>query len=514
MAQLQLAVCPSVDSMVAAPSLPLTGQKRYPPKVLEQQSRLEHLKNNFQQQLLRDKEEKLKDLYFCKSRSYSSSLSSGSNQQDSGQRGFYSAGPHSRYLTSQTNTLPSKWGATRREGVDRSYPLKPVFHRKAGSIPVVSTGQLRSPPSMDESPSSRSSSKKKGRLPAARAQPPVMPSPLATEWPKQSATHPGRAELGFIQRLEEAGHSLEEAIRRQEALLREKLRRTEEELRRIQREKEQVELEERKEREGLRIHEKKTAGLPLGNISRATARPSEGDYNGEQSLQGAIPMATTTHLPCVLAIGRLKKGRLVASNSKIQDHGSLENMASCPKLVLKHSHGLPAATSSDQDSTAELLYSETPSGGEQEELGQCDFCGRKFLHLRLEKHMNVCSKNQGSRRKVFDSSKARARGTELEQYHYTNLPSCSVQNEPPKKNNWRQKHESFIRTLRQAREVQHVISKGGKLSDLPPLPPVENPDYVSCPHCNRRFAPKVAERHIPKCKTIKNRPPPPPQRRR
>uniref|UniRef100_A0A8C3RNC3 Zinc finger C2HC-type containing 1C n=1 Tax=Chelydra serpentina TaxID=8475 RepID=A0A8C3RNC3_CHESE len=151
---------------------------------------------------------------------------------------------------------------------------------------------------------------------------------------------------------------------------------------------------------------------------------------------------------------------------------------------------------------------------EQGELGECDFCGRRFLHLRLEKHMNVCSKSQGSKRKVFDSSMARARGTDpvIAPAIYTNHSSPSVQNEPPK-NNWRQKHESFIRTLRQAREMQHVISKGGKLSDLPPLPPVENPDYISCPHCNRRFAPKVAERHIPKCKTIKNRPPPPPQRR-
>ncbi|XP_067389193.1 zinc finger C2HC domain-containing protein 1C [Emydura macquarii macquarii] len=513
MAQLQLAVCPPVDSMVAAPSLSLTGKERYHPKTLGHQSRLEHLKNNFQQQLLRDKEEKLKGLCLCKSRSYSCSLSSGSSQQDSGQRDFFSAGPHSRYLTSQASTLPSKWAATRREGVDRSYLLKPVFHRKAGSIPVVSTGQLRSPPPMDEPPSSRSSSKKKGRLPAARAQPAVMPSPLAIEQSKQSATDPSRAELGFIQRLEAAGHSLEEEIRRKEALLREKLRRTEEELRRILREKEQVEVEERKEREGLRMHEKKTAGLSWGNISRATARPSEGDCNGEQSPGGSKPIPSTTHLPPLLGIEKLKKGRLVASNSKIQDHRSLESMASCPKLVLKASHGPPEAFPSERDSAAELLYSQAPSGGEQGELEQCGFCGRRFLCIRLEKHMNVCSKSQGSKRKVFDSSRARARGTELEQYQHWKGKDTD-QNEPPKKNNWRQKHESFIRTLRQAREVQHVISKGGKLSDLPPLPPVENPDYVSCPHCSRRFAPKVAERHIPKCKTIKNRPPPPPQRRR
>lgn len=80
---------------------------------------------------------------------------------------------------------------------------------------------------------------------------------------------------------------------------------------------------------------------------------------------------------------------------------------------------------------------------------------------------------------------------------------------PPRKSTWRQKHESFIRTLRHARQVQQVIARGGDPSDLPSILPAENPDYVQCPHCSRHFAPKVAERHIPKCKTIKNRPPPP-----
>lgn len=85
----------------------------------------------------------------------------------------------------------------------------------------------------------------------------------------------------------------------------------------------------------------------------------------------------------------------------------------------------------------------------------------------------------------------------------------TLQAEPPRKNNWRQKHESFIHTLRQAREVQQVTAKGENRSHLPPILPAENPDYIQCPHCSHHFAPKVAEQHIPKCKTIKNRPPPP-----
>lgn len=90
-----------------------------------------------------------------------------------------------------------------------------------------------------------------------------------------------------------------------------------------------------------------------------------------------------------------------------------------------------------------------------------------------------------------------------------NAPFTLQAEPPPRKSTWRQRHESFIRTLRHARQVQQVIARGGDPSDLPSILPAENPDYVQCPHCSRHFAPKVAERHIPKCKTIKNRPPPP-----
>uniref|UniRef100_A0A8D0LA48 Zinc finger C2HC-type containing 1C n=1 Tax=Sphenodon punctatus TaxID=8508 RepID=A0A8D0LA48_SPHPU len=470
MARLQLALCPHVDPMVAAPRLPLTGQERYHPSTLGDQSQLENLRSNFQQQLLRDKEERLKGLCIHKGRSYSCSHTAGSNQQGFGQTGFYSAGPNSRYFNNQANTLPSRWTTKRREGVDRAYPLKPVFHRKAGNT-VSSIGLLRSPPPMEELPNNRSSLKSRGSLPAVKTQPITAPSLFVVEQPKRPASHSGRAEPAYIQRLEAAGQSLEEEIRRKEALLREKLRRTEEELRRIQWERE------------VQFPESSTS--PAG----------------------------TALLPIEAGMERFKKERLAASNSKIQDNAPQENLTtSCSDLTSKIREDTPLESSSGQDNVehtaGELLYSQTPRGGEQGQLAQCSFCRRSFLSARLEKHINICSKSQGSKRKVFDSSIARAKGTELEQYQHWKA------SDKPQKSNWRQKHESFIRTLRQAREVQQVISKGGRLSDVPRVSPVENPDYISCPHCSRRFAPKVAERHIPKCKTIKNRPPPPPQRKR
>jgi hypothetical protein len=68
--------------------------------------------------------------------------------------------------------------------------------------------------------------------------------------------------------------------------------------------------------------------------------------------------------------------------------------------------------------------------------------------------------------------------------------------------NWRVKHEDFIKTIRAAKEMQAYVAKGGKLSDLPPPPPSENPDYVQCPHCSRRFNEAAASRHIPICQSI------------
>ncbi|NXI61139.1 ZC21C protein, partial [Anseranas semipalmata] len=487
---------------------------RYDSEVQVHQSQLERLKNNCQHELLHDKEEGLKDLYAQKSHSYSYSLSAESSQHGFRHGGSCSAGLQSKHVTSQAKTLPSKSVAKRKEGVDRSYPLKPIFHQNTGSVPAVSTGQLRSSPYMEEVPNSSPSSKSKGKPPAGRSQLAAVLPPWTAE-PKQSASHLYRRELAYILRLEADGQNLEEEIRKKEALLREKLRRTKEELRRIQREKELMEAEERRAREVERTHVQKAMRHPEEKNLRVTVRMGDGDFSGVQSAEATVPKPGTTLHPQELAMGKLKKERLVASNNKIRDCVPAEGLVSFSDPASKHCPSPSALSDHDcgDHLPAEMLYMQAASTVEQGELGQCSFCGRKFLCTRLKKHTSICSKSQGSKRKVFDSSKARARGTELEEYQQWKS-SERPQNKPPRRNNWRQKHEIFIQTLRQARQVQQVLSKGGRVSDLPPLPPIENPDYIACPYCRRRFAPQVAERHIPKCKTIKNRPPFPPQRRR
>ena len=46
-----------------------------------------------------------------------------------------------------------------------------------------------------------------------------------------------------------------------------------------------------------------------------------------------------------------------------------------------------------------------------------------------------------------------------------------------------------------------------KMSDAMPK---EKDDRVQCPYCERRYAQIVADRHIPRCKDIVNKPRPPP----
>lgn len=97
---------------------------------------------------------------------------------------------------------------------------------------------------------------------------------------------------------------------------------------------------------------------------------------------------------------------------------------------------------------------------------------------------------------------SRNQGTEAEAFVKINTKmgkKKAAAEPPPKKTNWRRTHEEFIRAIRSAKQVQQHIANGGKLSDLPPPPPSENPDFVQCPHCNRRFNEAAAERHIPKC---------------
>ncbi|XP_052744077.1 zinc finger C2HC domain-containing protein 1C isoform X2 [Bicyclus anynana] len=190
--------------------------------------------------------------------------------------------------------------------------------------------------------------------------------------------------------------------------------------------------------------------------------------------------------------------RRVASENRVP---SREN--SKPKGAMQRGQvlrNIPATNS--QPSSGSNKTRSAPANSAALPEGACSVCGRHFAPDRLPKHQEICRKTHTKKRKPFDVLKHRLAGTEAEPFISKLRKGTTSSTKVPQKNlnnNWRQKHEEFIQAIRAAKQVQAHLDAGGKLSDLPPPPPSENPDYVQCPHCKRRFNQAAAERHIPKC---------------
>jgi len=121
-------------------------------------------------------------------------------------------------------------------------------------------------------------------------------------------------------------------------------------------------------------------------------------------------------------------------------------------------------------------------------------CGRNFADDRIEKHEEICAKTaeKAKKRKVFDMTKARVKGTDAAKYVKSAAHLEKKEAKEQKKSDWRKKREDFIATLRAAKEAQKHLAAGGSLKDLPPPPPMDTSDYIQCPHCSRRFAEAMA----------------------
>ncbi|KAG2457726.1 zinc finger C2HC domain-containing protein 1C-like [Polypterus senegalus] len=568
MANLKMAPYPHIDNL---PSYERNINSTLPAQHSSKtQSRLELLKSNFQQKQLQEKERKMIALYDQQQQAALSRVRSTFSHQTPPseykvrsnkhggiqQRGYNSAGTQIRhnYDDHFEHKAASLSASKKTSGVDRAHPLKPVYYRKSASLNNVFVPQGKEKrettrfPSVPSAPPDTRYNAKVMRKTSEGQNPEDMvhyADPYSNSRGGSSKSESIRAQQ---QQAEEAEQNLEEEIHRKEALLREKLRRTEEELRRIQRERELIEEEEKKEKEErtqrkrsqLRHYEYlleesdgewKHEYQGTYRAHRRTGQPKEA--NDRRQIQDQLWVVETNERriaksskPYSNQMANTGKADRMNPNSYDDLHTHQKYM-SVQNVQSPQSGFIRSAMSSNQDIGDMDDYIST---GSQKEFGSpkntqhsfqdalqdadsqlvaCHLCKRKFAVERLEKHSQVCMKTQNSKRKTFDSSKHRAQGTDLEQF---NKNRRTISTPPKPKNNWRQKHESFIRNLQQSREVQKIVQKGGKLSDLPPLPPDDNPDYILCPHCSRKFAPRVAERHIPKCENIKSRPPPPPRK--
>ena len=411
-----------------APEFHSTKQNPYEKTDSSPLSSMGHLRSNFQEKLLSSKEPTLDNLHpqsrwntCTKAQSYFSPHCAGIGQQDprsnlqsQAQGFFYSSGPQSRYPKANNQEfIPF---TKKRVGVDRAYPLKPVFHRKSRSTGESGMDWDRNVSPRPPEPREFSCSSS-GLRNWANSSVVCTVAAMQVERPK---ANPKRTEWMQIQRLEAAGESLEEEIRRKETLLREKLKKTEEELRRIQKEKEQTEENEKRGVQRLTLLRRRVQGhsnTPHKPVFSQEYEPEEafGRDSGEVETWGRSHENSSPFLFSDHGIQTLKRERLVASNNKVRDRVSerVKEKFSQPSQA-------PGSTLPGRTSNSDLSGAPDSAGSscstEEPELGECSHCGRKFLLLRLERHSSVCSRVQGSKRKVFDSSRARAKGTELEQY--------------------------------------------------------------------------------------------------
>ena len=72
---------------------------------------------------------------------------------------------------------------------------------------------------------------------------------------------------------------------------------------------------------------------------------------------------------------------------------------------------------------------------------------------------------------------------------------------------WKKDREALRNAMRNGKELEEAKANG-TMHLLPPPARVDDEydDRVPCPHCGRKFNPTAAERHIPKCNSIRAKP--------
>ncbi|VDM20724.1 unnamed protein product [Wuchereria bancrofti] len=136
---------------------------------------------------------------------------------------------------------------------------------------------------------------------------------------------------------------------------------------------------------------------------------------------------------------------------------------------------------------------------ENEKVYPCEICGRNFVKNSLMKHEVICRKMVKAKRKVFDSGKQRATGSDIT---IDNVINARKEREklggtfPRPKTSWREKHETFVNSVSTSKQTNNSLRADTPFSALP-----KGKNYIKCEYCERSFNEAAAERHIPFCKT-------------
>lgn len=153
----------------------------------------------------------------------------------------------------------------------------------------------------------------------------------------------------------------------------------------------------------------------------------------------------------------------------------------------------------------------------------CMYCGRFFNPDRIDKHQEICSKLKNARpkgvdgqptqtaAKVFDAAAARTgKGSAFvsakkfkEKQEREQAQLAAAQDE---------KRRTAVPSWKRASAEFQAACRAGRGEAPPPVAraaPAQK-SGIECPHCGRHFSEHVADRHIPICAKVINRPKPPP----
>jgi hypothetical protein len=166
---------------------------------------------------------------------------------------------------------------------------------------------------------------------------------------------------------------------------------------------------------------------------------------------------------------------------------------------------------------------EEPSG--DIDMSECPDCGRSFATDRLEKHMKICKKVFGTKRKAFDVTAMRVEGTDAAQFvkkqkrSEANAAKAGAgggtgagagngakqgNGEIKKMAKWKVQRAQFLNMIRAAKGPANGEGGGYTAEELAEMEVMD--DRVECPHCSRKFNPSSADKHIAICANLSKKP--------
>merc|ERR1711971_75843 len=164
-----------------------------------------------------------------------------------------------------------------------------------------------------------------------------------------------------------------------------------------------------------------------------------------------------------------------------------------------------------QSSAADLIakLEQTQGAYEQpQQLIPCNQCGRKFSHKALQRHIKICKKVFGQKRKAFKNKAVDDEALKAKR----NSNQAAIEAELKRKKEqakikWKAESSMLRNAIKSSKMIEKAMKEGKSIKDIPNMPDMSVPDTrVPCPHCGRKFAEETAKRHIPKCQNIKSRP--------